>query len=211
MSPKRCAAAELPQARQQEISAPSSKTRRILSPATIGNCAGVTSIPPLPKLTVFPVKNCSEEKLEPRPALRTRRAKSLRTKTSLQWVRDHRLPMDFELIWPLAAGPRDFAVHPEPELICGEFLPASRHFARCHRAESRGEAAPPDGSGTGPRLAADHHGGTRGGHRARNQSTLSAVATNAEACLNWLDAEPPNFDLFHAPLYGASFGTDPRG
>jgi PAS domain S-box-containing protein len=115
-------------------------------------------------------------------------------KKSLQWVREHRLPMNLELTWPLSMGPRDFAVHLEPEFdVRGVFmsiLAISRDVTELKAAEKRlremeAELARVSRLTTMGELAvAIAH---------ETNQPLSAVATNAEACLNWLDAEPPNF------------------
>ena len=115
-------------------------------------------------------------------------------KTSLEWVRDHRQRMNLEHTWPLSTGRRDFSVHLEPEFdVRGVFtsiLAISRDVTELKAAEKRlrqmeAELARVSRLTTMGELAvAIAH---------ETNQPLSAVATNAEACLNWLDAQPPNF------------------
>ena len=114
---------------------------------------------------------------------------------SLKWVRENGRPLDLECGWPMVVGQRNFSVHMEPEFdaagALASILVISRDITEIKASQEKLRQMETD-------LAQDSRLTMMGelavaiAHEI-NQP-LAALATNANAALRWLAANPPDLD-----------------
>jgi PAS domain S-box-containing protein len=116
-------------------------------------------------------------------------------KDSLHRVRDHGRPIDFECGWPMADGYKHFSVHMEPEFdaagALASILAISRDITEIKAGQEKLRQMETDLAHVS-RLTMMGELAVAIAHEI-NQP-LTALATNANAALRWLAANPPDLD-----------------
>ncbi|MDB6113854.1 MAG: sensor histidine kinase protein, partial [Lacunisphaera sp.] len=117
-------------------------------------------------------------------------------------VLDSGKPRDFELIWPTIWGRRAFSVRMAPEFDLHSAVVSVLGVARDITDLKAAEEALRQSQAELARVARVNLVGELTASLAHElNQPLAGVVANAEACLRWLDAQPPNFDEARQALH----------